>query len=127
MFAVALAATAHVGMERRRLALQERGVIRVADNATGGLDSFAGSVAGSTVVFEKCMGLGEGTGTGHALPGRFVQDPGALVAGMTSQEIKSRKQRYEQHQSGEQEASQFHENHLMLKWSAAQMCSPSRT
>ena len=101
MFAVALAATAHVGMEGRRLALQERGVIRVADNATGGLDSFAGRVAGGAVVFQKCVALGERTGTGHALPGRLVQDAGAHAAGMTSQEVKSRKQRHEQRQRDE--------------------------
>lgn len=127
MFAVALAATAHVGVEGRRLALQERGVIRVADDATGGLDSFAGRVARGTIVFQKRVGLGERTGTSHALPGRFVQHPGAFVAGMRAQEVKRRKQRHEQRQSGEHEASQFHENHLMLKLSAAQMCSPSST
>lgn len=72
MFAVALAATAHVGVEGRRLALQERCVIRVADNAVGSLDSFDGRVAGRAVVFQKGVGLGKRAGSGHALPGRFV-------------------------------------------------------
>jgi len=101
MFVVALAATAHVGVEGRRLALQERLVIRVADNAVGGLDSFDRRVAGGAVVFQKRVGLGERTGTGHALPGRFVQDAGALASGMTSQKVKPRKQRYEQRQRDE--------------------------
>jgi hypothetical protein len=101
MFAVALAATAHVGVKGARLALQERCVIRVTDNATGGLDAFDGCVAGSAVVFQKRVGLGKRTGTGHALPGRFVQHPGALAAGMTSQKVKPRKQRHEQRQRDE--------------------------
>jgi hypothetical protein len=101
MFAVALAATAHVGVKGRRLALQERCVIRVADNATGGFDSFDGRVAGGTVVFQKRVSLGERTGAGHSLPGRFVQHPDALASGMTSQEVKRRKQRHEQHQRDE--------------------------
>jgi hypothetical protein len=101
MFVVALAATAHVGVEGRRLALQERCVVRVADDATGRLDSFDGRVAGSAVVFQKCVALGERTGTGHALPSRFVQDAGALASGMTSQKIKPSKQRHEQRQRDE--------------------------
>jgi hypothetical protein len=101
MFVVALAATAHVGVEGRRLALQERLVIRVTDNATGSLDSFDGRVARGAVVFQKRVGLGERTGTGHALPGRFVQNAGALASGMTSQEVKPRKQHHEQRQRDE--------------------------
>jgi len=101
MFDVAISTRADVRVEGRRLALQECLVIRVTDNATGGLDSFDGCVAGSAIVFQKCVGLGERTGTGHALPGRFVQNTGAYAAGMTAQEVKPRKQRGEQRQRDE--------------------------
>ena len=101
MFVVAFAATAHVRVEGRRLALQERCVVRVADNATGSFDSFDGRVARGAVVFQKRVALGERTGTGHALPGCLVQDACALAAGMISQEVKSRKQRREQRQRDE--------------------------
>ena len=101
MLDVAVSARADVGMEGRRLALQERLVVRVADDATGGFNSFDGRVAGSAVVFQKRMALGEHTGTGHALPRRLVQDPGAHASGMTSQEVKPSKQRREQRQRDE--------------------------
>ena len=101
MLDVAVSARADVGMEGRRLALQERGVVRVADNATGCLDAFDGRVARGAVVFQKRVALGERTGTRHALPRRFVQDSGALAAGMTSQKVKPCKQRREQRQRDE--------------------------
>ncbi len=98
MFAVALAATAHVGVKGRRLALQERRIVRVADDAVGRLDSFDGRVAGRAVVFQKLVALGERTGAGHPLPGRFVKYPGALASGMRLQKVKRCKQRPEQRQ-----------------------------
>lgn len=101
MLDVAIGARADVGMEGRRLALQECLVVRVADDATGGLDSFDGCVAGSAVVFQKRVALGERAGTRHALPRRLVQDAGAFSSGMSAQEIKSRKQHHEQRQRDE--------------------------
>jgi hypothetical protein len=114
MFVVALAATAHVGMEGRRLALQERCVIRVADNATGGLDSLTGRVTGGAVVFQKRMRLGQLSGEGHALPGRFAQHAGTFATGMTSQEVISAKQRHEDRRRA-CDVPEFHENHLSPK------------
>ncbi len=92
MFTVALAATAHIGVEGRRLALQECCVVRMAENATGSLNSLAGRVAGGAIVFQKSVALGESTGTGHSLPSRFVPDPGTHVAGMISKKVKPKKQ-----------------------------------
>jgi hypothetical protein len=53
---VTLFASADAGMEGRRLSLQNRLVIRMADNAVGRFDSLDRRVTGRTFVFQMGMG-----------------------------------------------------------------------
>ena len=60
-------ATANVGMESRRLPLQQVLIIRVADDAVHRLDTFARSVAFRATVLQKSVSQGEVAGADEAL------------------------------------------------------------
>lgn len=59
MFAMATDARLDIRMERGRLALQQRTVVRVAGNAEPGLDALDRGMAGAALVFECGMGSGQ--------------------------------------------------------------------
>ena len=101
VFEMAGSALGDVGVKGARLALEDSLVVGVADDAVLCFDTLHRRVARGAVMFQKRVGLGERTGAGHTLPGRFAKHAGALASGMTSQEVKRRKQRHEQCQRDE--------------------------
>lgn len=62
MLGVTLDATPHIGMECGWLALQQRFVVGMANDAIAGLDALDRRVTGGAIVFQKCVRLGQFSG-----------------------------------------------------------------
>ena len=90
MLQMALGTTADAGVKGRRLSLQQRFVVGVADDALGRLDASDRCVTGGAVIFQVCVCRRQHARLGHPLPGDRLLE-GGLARGQYPQHDKKQR------------------------------------